>query len=202
MRGLGIQTVTSCLTDREHILADIEKWQEQLKDNPYPTDGLVLAYNDQEYAASLGNTEHHPRGSIAMKWMDETKETTLRDIEWSVGKTGVITPVAIFDPIRLGAGSTVTRASMHNLSVMENIPPEEEDMSSTLQLGSKIQVGLANMIIPQVYTQTPGQAEAMHPIHVPETCPVCGEKTLQKTVTALRCCIAQTLGARQGQEGC
>lgn len=201
LRGLGIQTVTSCLTDREHILADIEKWQEQLKDNPCPTDGLVLAYNDQEYAASLGSTEHHPRGSIAMKWTDETKETTLRDIEWSVGKTGVITPVAIFDPIRLGAGSTVTRASMHNLSVMESIPSEEEDTPSTLQIGSKIQVGLANMIIPQVYTQTPGQVEAMHPIHVPETCPVCGEKTLQKNrngVKVLYCpnagCPARTRG--------
>ena len=138
-----------------------------------------------------------------MKWTDETKETTLRDIEWSVGKTGVITPVAIFDPIRLGAGSTVTRASMHNLSVMESIPSEEEDTPST----------------PADWFKNPGwlgkhdhSGKSTHRLRdklkpcIPFMCQKparCVVKRLyRKTVTALKCCIAQTLGAQQGQEGC
>lgn len=201
LQGLGIQTVTHCLTACDHILADIDAWQGRLKENEYPTDGLVLSYNDQVYAESLGSTLHHPRGSVAMKWTDETKETILRDVEWSVGKTGIITPVAIFDPVRLGVGSTVTRASMHNLSIMENIPHEETEAPSVLQIGSKIQVGLANMIIPQVYLQKPGEPGTMRPIKVPEVCPVCGEKTWQETresVKVLHCqnagCPARTRG--------
>lgn len=202
LQTLGIQTVTHCLTDRNHILADIDAWQNRLKENAYPTDGLVLSYNDQVYAESLGSTLQHPRGSIAMKWTDETKETVLRDVEWSVGKTGIITPVAIFDPVRLGIGSTVTRASMHNLSIMENVPSEADDgTTSVLQIGSKIQVGLANMIIPQVYLQKPGKPGSMHPIKVPEVCPVCGERTWQETresVKVLHCqnagCPARTRG--------
>lgn len=136
-----------------------------------------------------------------MKWTDETKETVLQDVEWSVGKTGIITPVAIFDPVRLGAGSTVTRASMHNLSVMEHIPSEEEDTASTLQIGSKIQVGLANMIIPQIYLQTAGNLDQMRPIEVPERCPVCGQPTRienRNGIRVLHCdnanCPARTRG--------
>lgn len=136
-----------------------------------------------------------------MKWTDETKETVLQDVEWSVGKTGIITPVAIFDPVRLGAGSTVTRASMHNLSVMEHIPSEDEGAVSTLQIGSKIQVGLANMIIPQIYLQTAGNLDQMRPIEVPERCPVCGQPTRienRNGIRVLHCdnanCPARTRG--------
>ena len=201
LQAQGIQTVAFCLTDADQILSDIDNWQNALPSNPYPTDGLVLSYNDQEYAEGLGSTGHHPRGSIAMKWTDETKETVLRDVEWSVGKTGIITPVAIFDPVRLGAGSTVTRASMHNLSVMEHIPSEDEGAVSTLQIGSKIQVGLANMIIPQIYLQTAGNLDQMRPIEVPERCPVCGQPTRienRNGIRVLHCdnanCPARTMG--------
>ena len=136
-----------------------------------------------------------------MKWTDETKGTVLRDVEWSVGKTGIITPVAIFDQVRLGVGSTVTRASMHNLSIMEHIPSEKEDAASTLQIGSKIQVGLANMIIPQIYLQTAGNPDQMRPIEVPERCPVCGQPARienRNEIRVLHCdnadCPARTRG--------
>lgn len=201
MQSMGIQTVKYCTVSQNTILDEIERWQADIPHNPYPTDGLVLSYNDQVYADQLGNTAKHPRGSIAMKWTDEMEETVLRDVEWSVGKTGIITPVAIFDEVKLGAGSNVTRASMHNISVMETIPPEEDGVKSVLQIGSKIQVGLANMIIPQVYMQKPGNPEKMRPITVPDKCPICGESTnvlKNNAVKVLVCpnagCPARTRG--------
>ena len=156
------------------IREDIEDYREQAVNNQVPTDGLVISYNDQVYAASLGDTGHHPRGSIALKWTDETEETTIRNVDWSVGKTGVITPVAVFDPVTLGAGSTVARASMHNLSIMEKMPETgKEDGWLPLEIGAKAQVYLANMIIPQIRSITKGTAR----VQVPDKCPVCGSPT-------------------------
>lgn len=172
----GIQTVLYCKTDAASILSDVSAWEKTLPDNAFPTDGLVLTYNDQKYAEDLGNTEHHPRGSIALKWPDGTKETTLRDVEWSVGKTGIITPVAIFDAVMLGAGSSVTRASMHNISIMQNMP-EAKQRGGEMGIGSTVEVGLANMIIPQIYTFRSDNGNKIEKIKVPDKCPVCGQPT-------------------------
>lgn len=157
------------------ILDEIEAWKKKVEGLPYPTDGLVITFEDQVYAESLGSTGHHARGSIALKWTDETETTTLKDIDWSVGKTGVITPVAIFDPVELGAGSTVTRASLHNISVMKSVP-ETDRKKGHMMIGSKIEVGLANMIIPQVFEFHEG-GENLSEIDVPDRCPVCGMPT-------------------------
>ena len=94
------------------------KWfADNIAENPVPSDGLVVSLNDIEYGRSLGVTAKFPRDSIAFKWQDETAETTLREIEWSASRTGLINPVAIFDPVEL-EGTTVSRASVHNISVM------------------------------------------------------------------------------------
>ena len=183
----------------EDLLDAVERWKEKTAGLEYPTDGLVITFEDQVYARSLGSTGHHARGSIALKWTDETETTTLRDVEWSIGKTGVITPVAIFDPVELGAGSTVTRASLHNISVMRSVP-EADRKGGHLMIGSKIEVGLANMIIPQVFEFHKG-GEGLSEIGIPGTCPVCGMPTRlndSEGVLTLYCtnkkCAARQLG--------
>lgn len=169
---LGIQTVFARFVDKSHLLDSIEEFRKEAPSYPFPTDGLVLTFADRGYALSLGTTGHHPRGSIALKWTDEYKETTIRDIEWSVGKTGVITPVAIFDPVRLGLGSTIKRASLHNISICQNMA-DMEDMANKVVCGtgSKVRVILANMIIPQVISATEGRLDIL------SVCPVCGSPT-------------------------
>ena len=181
------------------IMEQIDVWRDRAKDLPYPTDGLVITFEDQVYAESLGSTGHHARGSMALKWTDETVTTTLRAIEWSVGKTGVITPVAIFDPVRLGAGSTVTRASLHNLSIMKNVP-EVDGNHGRMLIGSRVEVGLANMIIPQVFGFHAG-GENLKEIGIPDFCPVCGHPVEQRNnggVQTLHCvndsCSARRIG--------
>ena len=138
------------IVTEENILERIEFWKEYVNALHYPTDGLVISYNNMVYGLSLGNTGHHFRHSIALKWTDETVSTTIRDIEWSVGKTGIITPVAIFDEVRLGLGSNVTRASLHNLSIMKR-------KLGNPYIGQKIRVYLANMIIPEIEGEQDGR---------------------------------------------
>lgn len=130
---------------------------------PFPTDGLVLAYDDAVYGESLGTTGHHPRHSIAFKWADETAETTLLDVEWSPSKTGLLNPVTIFEPVEL-EGTTVSRASIHNVSIFRKL---------MLGKGDLITVYKANMIIPQVETNLTGS----NSLDVPAKCPVCGQGT-------------------------
>ena len=182
------------------IMEQIDVWKDRVKNLPYPTDGLVITFEDQVHAESLGSTGHHARGSMALKWTDETVTTTLRAIEWSVGKTGVLTPVAVFDPVRLGAGSTVTRASLHNISIMRNIP-EVDGKPGHMMIGSKIEVGLANMIIPQVFGFH-AEGDDLVEIIVPDICPVCGHPTEMRdngSVQTLHCvndtCPARRLGS-------
>ena len=179
------------------ILDEIEVWKEKVKTLPFPTDGLVVTFEDQEYASSLGSTGHHSRGSMALKWTDETKATTLRDVEWSVGKTGVITPVAVFDPVRLGAGSTVKKASLHNVSIMKNIP-EMNEGHGHMMIGSKVEVGLANMIIPQVFGFHEGGGSTEE-ICVPGTCPVCGHTAELRDRNGIQTlhCVNEDCPARQ-----
>ena len=185
--------------DGKDLLAQIEIWKEKVKNYGFPTDGLVVTFEDQVYAEEQGSTGTYSKGSMALKWTDETVTTTLRAIEWSVGKTGVLTPVAVFDPIRLGAGSTVTRASLHNISIMKNIP-EMDGKPGHMMIGSKIEVGLANMIIPQVFGFHAG-GEDLKEIVIPDTCPVCGHPTERRDsngVQTLHCvndaCPARRLG--------
>lgn len=191
LHKLGFDTILWKTVDAANILDKIEEFKKELSDLEYPTDGLVLSYDDQVYADSLGMTGHHPRGSIAMKWTDETVETTLCNVEWSVGKTGIITPVAEFDTVRLGLGSDVRRASMHNLSIMKKLDPH---------IGGKVSVYLANLIIPQI-AEAWGEGED---IDIPDKCPICGEPAIKEKdeksgVETLHCnnveCPARVRGA-------
>lgn len=132
----------------------------------YPIDGIVFKYNDCKYYQSLGATNHHFRGGLAYKFYDETYETTLRDIEWTMGRTGVLTPVAIFDPLDI-EGSEVSRASLHNINTMKALGIREKDCT--------ISIFKANMIIPQVS----GVVEEFYgeKIEIPSICPICGGNT-------------------------
>lgn len=145
-------------------IEEAAKWFEgQIGDYDLPSDGLVLTYDDINYGESLGSTAKFPRDSIAFKWRDEIKETKLLEIEWSASRTGLINPIAIFEPVEL-EGTTVSRASVHNLSIMEDLE---------LGIGDTISVYKANMIIPQIsdnFTRS-------NNVKVPKSCPVCGFET-------------------------
>lgn len=147
--------------------ADMEEavayFSEQVKKNDYPSDGLVLLYDDIAYGESLGATSKFPRNGIAFKWEDEQAETVLDYIEWSPSRTGLINPVAVFEPVEL-EGTTVTRASVHNISIMEELE---------LGAGDKIKVYKANMIIPQISENLTKSGVK----DIPDICPACGEGT-------------------------
>lgn len=163
---LGFETVTRKKVNSKNILETIDWYQKDVVENDYPSDGLVLIYNDIEYGLSLGNTAKFPRNALAFKWQDETAETTLREIEWSPSRTGLINPVAIFDTVEL-EGTNVSRASLHNISIMEDLK---------IGIGDKIKVFKANMIIPQVEENL----TKSNNFEVPKECPVCGEKLVIK----------------------
>ncbi|MEG0720614.1 MAG: NAD-dependent DNA ligase LigA, partial [Lachnospiraceae bacterium] len=156
------------VVEHEAVTADIlerkvAEFAEKIVGNDFPSDGLVVVYDDIAYGQSLGNTSKFPRDSFAFKWADELKETTLLEIEWSPSRTGLINPVAIFEPVEL-EGTTVSRASVHNISIMEGL---------SLGIGDRIEVYKANMIIPQIaqnYTKS-------GTVSIPTVCPVCGGKT-------------------------
>lgn len=202
----GFDTVVFTHVNQQNLLEEIESFKKKLSNLDIPTDGLVLTYEDQAYGESLGMTGHHKRSSVALKWPDETKTTILRNIEWSVGKTGIVTPVAVFDPVRLGAGSTVTRASLHNISILRNLPFKgNNDRNSSVALGDQIQVYLANMIIPQIASYSHnGDYTLEHPrtsIEIPKICPVCHKLLRQENsngVWTLHCdnedCSARRIG--------
>lgn len=169
---LGFETVpfltyTSKRDDKAELSLSIDLLKECANEKSYPIDGLVISYNDIEYGESLGMTGHHPRHSIAFKFYDEETETTLLDIEWSCGKTGQLTPVAIFDPVEL-EGTVVTHASVHNVSILTDLD---------LQIGDTITVYKANQIIPQIRENLSAKNRDVSYIKIPEYCPVCGEPT-------------------------
>lgn len=162
----GFDVVEHYIVDKNTILDVIEKMEQDVKENGFPSDGLVLSYNDVEYGKSLGTTGKFPKHSIAFKWADDTQETTLQKIEWSASRTGLINPVAVFDPVEL-EGTSVSRASIHNVSIMESLQ---------LGIGDILTVYKANMIIPQIadnLTRSNTQK-------VPKVCPVCGGDTIVK----------------------
>ncbi|MBQ5916872.1 MAG: NAD-dependent DNA ligase LigA, partial [Lachnospiraceae bacterium] len=143
-----------------------------VEDYNIPSDGLVLLYDDIEYGASLGRTAKFPRDSIAFKWADELQETTLSYIEWSASRTGLINPVAVFEPVEL-EGTTVSRASVHNISIMEGLE---------LGAGDRITVYKANMIIPQIADNRTRSGVR----DIPEHCPVCGGATEIRSINEVK----------------
>lgn len=162
----GFDVVEGKLVTPDTMLEDIQWFQDHIEENDLPSDGLVLIYDDMAYGSSLGRTSKFPRDSIAFKWADERKETTLTEIEWSASRTGLINPVAIFEPVEL-EGTTVSRASLHNISIMEGLE---------LGIGDTIEVYKANMIIPQLAENHTKSGHAP----IPDACPVCGAKTIIK----------------------
>ncbi len=161
--GQGFQVVEHHPVTADTIESEVEWFASHITENDFPSDGLVLVYDDIAYGQSLGQTAKFPRDSFAFKWADELRETTLTEIEWSPSRTGLINPVAIFEPVEL-EGTTVSRASVHNISIMEELE---------LGIGDTVQVYKANMIIPQI-AENLTRSGTCRP---PEVCPVCGGKT-------------------------
>ena len=159
----GFDVVDYRKVDSESLEETLKWFGGEVEKNDIPSDGLVLALDDIKYGESLGSTSKFPRDSIAFKWRDEIKETTLKEIEWSASRTGLINPVAIFDPVEL-EGTTVSRASLHNLSIMEELQ---------IGIGDTVSVYKANMIIPQISENLTRSGN----VEIPSQCPVCGEKT-------------------------
>ena len=159
----GFDVVEHKMVTRETVEKTVAWFAEEIENNPIPSDGLVAIYDDIAYGISLGRTAKFPRDAFAFKWADETAETTLTEIEWSPSRTGLINPVAIFEPVEL-EGTTVSRASLHNISVMEELQ---------LGIGDEIVVYKANMIIPQLAENKTKSGN----IEIPHTCPACGGET-------------------------
>ena len=159
----GFDVVEHYLVTEENILDTIALFEKKIETYDIPSDGLVLSYENIAYGRSLGRTAKFPRHSIAFKWADELKETTLKEIEWSASRTGLINPVAIFEPVEL-EGTTVSRASVHNISIMRGLK---------LGIGDRITVYKANMIIPQIAENLTCSDNVV----IPKICPVCGGPT-------------------------
>ena len=163
LRRLGFEVVEGDIVTYKTVEDSVLSFQEKIKNNDFPSDGLVLVYDDIAYGQSLGRTSKFPRDSFAFKWADEIRETELLEIEWSPSRTGLINPVAIFKPVEL-EGTTVSRASVHNISIMEELE---------LGIGDKIEVYKANMIIPQIASNLTRSGVK----DIPTCCPACGGKT-------------------------
>ena len=163
LAGQGFEVVEHHPVTADTVAAEVEQFAHKIAENDFPSDGLVLVYDDIAYGQSLGTTAKFPRDSFAFKWADEIRETTLQEIEWSPSRTGLINPVAIFEPVEL-EGTTVSRASVHNISIMEELG---------LGIGDTIQVYKANMIIPQIAENLTRSGTCTPP----DTCPVCGGAT-------------------------
>ena len=162
LKDQGFDVVEYRMVTRDTLDEAMEYFSDQVVKNDFPSDGLVALYDDIAYGDSLGTTAKFPRNSYAFKWKDEVRETTLKEIEWSPSRTGLINPVAIFEPVEL-EGTTVSRASVHNISIMKELQ---------LGIGDKIQVYKANMIIPQIAENLTRSGN----LEIPDTCPVCGKE--------------------------
>lgn len=163
LREQGFEVVEHVMVSRDQVEDAVAEFSRKIVDNDFPSDGLVLVYDDIAYGRSLGRTAKFPRDSYAFKWADEQVRTKLLEIEWSPSRTGLINPVAIFEPVEL-EGTTVSRASVHNISIMEELE---------LGIGDEIEVYKANMIIPQIAENLTRSGVR----DIPEVCPVCGGET-------------------------
>ena len=164
LRSQGFEIADYIMVDSSNLLDTIDHYEEAIKTFDIPSDGLVLTLDDGRYAATLGETAKFPRDAIAFKWRDQYADTVLREIEWSPSRTGLLNPVAIFDPVEL-EGTTVSRASVHNINIMEDLE---------LGIGDTIRVYKANMIIPQLSDNLTRSGN----MEIPETCPVCGGRAV------------------------
>lgn len=172
LKGQGFDVVEYRRVTKETLEAVVADFAERIRTYEIPSDGLVLLYDDIAYGDSLGRTAKFPRNSIAFKWADEIRETVLKEIEWSPSRTGLINPVAIFEPVEL-EGSTVSRASVHNISIMEALELGE---------GDTITVYKANMIIPQIAENLTRSGS----VSIPKICPVCGGKAEVRQINDVR----------------
>lgn len=166
LKAQGFETVEYHMVERDTVEQEVRWFSEKITGNEFPSDGLVLVFDDIAYGRSLGQTAKFPRDSIAFKWADETCRTELLEIEWSPSRTGLINPVAIFRPVEL-EGTTVSRASVHNISIMEELE---------LGIGDEIEVYKANMIIPQIARNLTRSGVK----DIPTSCPVCQGQTKVK----------------------
>ncbi len=163
LQGQGFDVVEHHVVTADTVEEEVAWFASKIAENDFPSDGLVLVYDDIAYGQSLGMTAKFPRDSFAFKWADEIRDTKLLEIEWSPSRTGLINPVAIFEPVEL-EGTTVSRASVHNLSIMEELE---------LGIGDTVQVYKANMIIPQISENLTRSGN----VEIPKACPVCGGAT-------------------------
>ncbi|MDD6272261.1 MAG: NAD-dependent DNA ligase LigA [bacterium] len=161
---LGFETVQRILVNKDNMKDVVLEYKEKVKTYDIPSDGLVLTFDDTEYGKSLGITAKYPKHSIAFKWKDETVETILLSVDWMASRTGLINPVAVFKPVEI-EGTIVSRASLHNISIMEKLK---------LGIGDVIEVFKANMIIPQVANNI----TKSNNLNIPKLCPKCNHETV------------------------
>ena len=159
LKSQGFEVVEHVKVNKDNLKEKVLEFKEKIKTYDIPSDGLVLTFNDIEYGNSLGTTAKYPKHSIAFKWQDETAETTLKEVDWMTSRTGLINPVAVFDPVEL-EGTIISRASLHNISILKELK---------LGIGDKILVYKANMIIPQVASNITQSNNLV----IPNICPVC-----------------------------
>lgn len=181
----GFDVVEHYTVTEADILDTIELFEKKIEHYDVPSDGLVLTYEDIAYGQSLGRTAKFPRHSIAFKWADELRETTLKEIEWSPSRTGLINPVAIFEPVEL-EGTTVSRASVHNISILRGLK---------LGIGDRITVYKANMIIPQIAENLTCSDSVL----IPRQCPACGGETEIRQVNEVQSlyCVNERCAAKR-----
>ena len=168
----GFETVEYRKVDKDTVTGAVEDFERRVEQYDIPSDGLVLVFDRISYGQSLGATAKFPRDSIAFKWADEVRETVLKEIEWSPSRTGLINPVAIFEPVEL-EGTTVSRASVHNISILKGLK---------LGIGDRITVYKANMIIPQIAENLTESGS----VEIPDICPVCGGATEVRQVNEVQ----------------
>lgn len=162
LKNQGFEVVEHYKVTKNTVKEQVLMFKEKVKEYDIPSDGLVITYDDIAYGNSLGTTAKFPKHSLALKWKDETVATTLRKVDWLVSRTGLINPVAVFDPVEL-EGTIVSRASVHNVSILEGLK---------LGIGDTIMVYKANMIIPQIASNSTQSGN----LEIPDSCPVCGSK--------------------------
>lgn len=162
LKNQGFEVVEHYKVTKNTVKEQVLMFKEKVKEYDIPSDGLVITYDDIAYGNSLGTTAKFPKHSLAFKWKDETVATTLRKVDWLVSRTGLINPVAVFDPVEL-EGTIVSRASVHNISILEGLK---------LGIGDTIMVYKANMIIPQIASNSTQSGN----LEIPDRCPVCGSK--------------------------
>lgn len=188
LKSQGFEVVEYRMVTGKSLDEAMDYFSHAIENNDFPSDGLVALYDDIAYGDSLGSTAKFPRNAFAFKWADEIRETTLREIEWSPSRTGLINPIAVFDPVEL-EGTTVSRASVHNVSIVKELQ---------LGIGDTIQVYKANMIIPQIAENLTRSSN----LEIPHICPVCGEEARviqENEVESLYCmnpdCVAKKIKA-------